>query len=105
MGALEIGANALLTRAGAMYHDVGKLKNPMYFIENQSSNLNPHDEIEFDESAEIINTFNEEVIAKLGPKTVKRSSDFKKVLLDLQFIPFYYIRVNTIFLSTLEQNS
>jgi len=54
MAALEIGANALLTRAGAVYHDVGKLKNPMYFIENQSSNLNPHDEIEFDESAEII---------------------------------------------------
>jgi cyclic-di-AMP phosphodiesterase PgpH len=54
MGALEIGANALLARAGAIYHDVGKLKNPMYFIENQSSNLNPHDEIEFDESAEII---------------------------------------------------
>tara|TARA_B110000003_G_scaffold275516_1_gene318375 strand:+ start:1065 stop:3170 length:2106 start_codon:yes stop_codon:yes gene_type:complete len=54
MAALEIGANALLTRAGAVYHDIGKLKNPMYFIENQSSNLNPHDEIEFDESAEII---------------------------------------------------
>jgi len=54
MGALEIGANALLTRAGAIYHDIGKLKNPIYFIENQSSNLNPHDEIEFDESAEII---------------------------------------------------
>ena len=54
MGALEIGANALLSRAGAIYHDVGKLKNPMYFIENQTSNLNPHDEIEFDESAEII---------------------------------------------------
>ena len=54
MGALEIGGNALLSRAGAIYHDVGKLKNPMYFIENQSSNLNPHDEIEFEESAEII---------------------------------------------------
>ena len=54
MGALEIGANAMLTRAGAIYHDIGKLLNPMYFIENQSSNLNPHDEIEFDESAEII---------------------------------------------------
>jgi len=54
MGALEIGASALLARAGAVYHDIGKLKNPMYFIENQSSNLNPHDEIEFDESAEII---------------------------------------------------
>ena len=54
MGALEIGANAMLTRAGAIYHDIGKLQNPMYFIENQSSNLNPHDEIKFDESAEII---------------------------------------------------
>ena len=54
MGALEVGANALLIRAGAIYHDIGKLKNPMYFIENQSNNLNPHDEIEFNESAEII---------------------------------------------------
>ncbi len=54
MGALEVGANALLIRAGAIYHDIGKLKNPMYFIENQSSDLNPHDDIEFDESAEII---------------------------------------------------
>ena len=54
MGALEIGANALLVRAGAIYHDIGKLKNPLFFIENQSSKFNPHDEIEFDESAQII---------------------------------------------------
>jgi len=54
MGALEVGANALLIRAGAIYHDIGKLKNPMYFIENQSSNLNPHDELSFNESAELI---------------------------------------------------
>ena len=53
-GVLAIGGNALLTRAGAIYHDIGKLKNPMYFIENQSSGLNPHDELSFDESAEII---------------------------------------------------
>jgi len=33
MGALEVGANALLARAGGLYHDIGKLKNPMYFIE------------------------------------------------------------------------
>ena len=44
----------ILIRAGAIYHDIGKLKNPMYFIENQSSNINPHDEIKFDKSAEII---------------------------------------------------
>ena len=54
MGALEVNANALLTRAGAIYHDIGKLRNPMYFIENQSSNINPHDDIKFHESAEII---------------------------------------------------
>ena len=54
MGALEVGANALLIRAGAIYHDIGKLKNPSYFIENQSSNFNPHDDIEFDKSASII---------------------------------------------------
>ena len=54
MGALEVGGNALLIRAGAIYHDIGKLNNPMYFIENQSSNINPHDDIEFDKSAEII---------------------------------------------------
>ena len=54
MGALEVSANALLARAGGLYHDIGKLKNPMYFIENQSSNLNPHDDLEFDESADII---------------------------------------------------
>ena len=54
MGALEIGANPLLARAGGIYHDIGKLKNPLYFIENQNANLNPHDDIEFEESAEII---------------------------------------------------
>ena len=54
MGALEVGANALLIRAGAIYHDIGKLKNPMYFIENQSSNINPHDRLDFAKSSEII---------------------------------------------------
>ena len=38
-----IGANSLLARVCAYYHDIGKLKNPEYFIENQGSNVNPHD--------------------------------------------------------------
>lgn len=38
----EIGANALLVRAGAMYHDIGKLKRPYFFIENQFGGDNPH---------------------------------------------------------------
>ncbi len=51
---IAIGGNSLLTRTGALYHDIGKMKNPMYFIENQSSGYNPHDEISYRESARII---------------------------------------------------
>jgi hypothetical protein len=49
----EVGANALLLKVGALFHDVGKLKNPEYFIENQSGN-NPHEDINNLESARII---------------------------------------------------
>ncbi len=48
-----IGANALLVKTGALYHDIGKLKNPQYFIENQKGK-NPHDALSADESAKII---------------------------------------------------
>ncbi len=50
----EIGGNALMARTGAMYHDVGKTKNPMYFIENQGVGNNPHDDLAYDESARLI---------------------------------------------------
>ncbi len=50
----EIGANALLIRVGALYHDIGKMANPTYFTENQSTGTNPHDELSPKESAEII---------------------------------------------------
>ncbi len=49
-----IGGNALLVRAGAMYHDIGKAENPMFFTENQNGSFNPHDELTFQESAHII---------------------------------------------------
>lgn len=49
-----IGGNALLVRTGALYHDVGKLVNTSYFIENQSGNSNPHEELTSEESANII---------------------------------------------------
>ena len=48
-----IGANTLLTRVGALYHDIGKIKNPVFFSENQS-NYNPHDNLEPVESKDII---------------------------------------------------
>ncbi len=50
----EIGANAMLVRVGGLYHDIGKMSNPTYFIENQSNNLNPHNELDPKESAQII---------------------------------------------------
>lgn len=49
----EIGGNTALARAGAYYHDVGKLRYPMYFGENQTGS-NPHDELAPEQSAKII---------------------------------------------------
>ncbi len=49
-----IGGNSLLVRTGALYHDIGKMEQPQYFIENQNSEINPHDELSYVESAEII---------------------------------------------------
>ncbi|TWI97633.1 hypothetical protein JN11_03456 [Mucilaginibacter frigoritolerans] len=50
----SIGGNALLVRAGALYHDIGKMENPLFFIENQSPGFNPHDKLSYQESAQII---------------------------------------------------
>jgi putative nucleotidyltransferase with HDIG domain len=50
----EIGANAMLVRVGALYHDVGKMEKPTYFTENQITNVNPHDDLPPRESAKII---------------------------------------------------
>lgn len=50
----EIGANAMLVRVGALYHDIGKMENPTYFSENQSTSVNSHDELSPKESAQII---------------------------------------------------
>lgn len=50
----DIGGNPLLVRAGALYHDVGKTYNPRYFIENQITGLNPHDELSYEESVGLI---------------------------------------------------
>lgn len=50
----EIGANSMLVRTGALYHDIGKMANPMYFIENQSTGVNPHNDLSPKDSARII---------------------------------------------------
>lgn len=50
----KVGGNPLLVRTGAMYHDIGKMKNPRFFIENMVGGVNPHEEMPYEESARII---------------------------------------------------
>lgn len=50
----RIGANAALVRTGALYHDIGKMINPVFFTENQSQGMNPHAGLSEKESARII---------------------------------------------------
>ena len=50
----KIGAKATLVRTGALYHDIGKMKNPAFFTENQQGGINPHDNLTEKESARII---------------------------------------------------
>jgi cyclic-di-AMP phosphodiesterase PgpH len=52
--ARAIDANPLLVRVGAYYHDVGKMKMPQYFIENQVRGRNPHDQLDPRRSAQIV---------------------------------------------------
>lgn len=52
--AFRIGANPLLVRTGALYHDIGKMHNPIYFIENLITENNPHQHLTNEESARII---------------------------------------------------
>ena len=52
--AIKVGANPLLARTGAMYHDIGKMKNPAFFTENQNKGNNPHQQLSFEDSARII---------------------------------------------------
>jgi len=50
----KIGGNSVLVRAGALYHDIGKVDNPQYFIENQNTATSPHDKLPYEQSAQII---------------------------------------------------
>lgn len=52
--AMEVGGNPLLVRIGALYHDIGKMNNPTYFVENQGAIANPHESLSPKESAATI---------------------------------------------------
>ncbi|MEG1414234.1 MAG: HDIG domain-containing protein [Mucinivorans sp.] len=74
--AKEIGANALLCRTGALYHDIGKMSNPYYFVENLTGVFNPHNDCTPAQSAEIVRTHVTDGVAtarkyKLPPRVVE----------------------------------
>lgn len=52
--AKKISANSLLVRTGALYHDIGKMKHPEFFTENQMGGKNPLSEIDFEEASRIV---------------------------------------------------
>jgi putative nucleotidyltransferase with HDIG domain len=54
VAATKVGANPQLIRTGAMYHDLGKMVNPHYFVENKIEGLDPHKGLSFEQSAAII---------------------------------------------------
>jgi cyclic-di-AMP phosphodiesterase PgpH len=72
-----IGADALLLRIGAYYHDVGKMMNPKFFIENQFNGENPHDVLEPRESARII------IKHVANGIRISRESGLPKIVVDL----------------------
>jgi cyclic-di-AMP phosphodiesterase PgpH len=71
-GCRAIGANALLARVGAYYHDIGKIAKPQYFVENQMKGRNPHDALGPDASARIIRNHVEEGLALAAQYNVPR---------------------------------
>ena len=74
----SIGADALLTRVGALFHDVGKAMNPMFFVENQQQDqLNTHEDLAPQESAKaIIDHVNEGIVLAHKHRLPRRIDDF-----------------------------
>lgn len=52
--AIRIGAKSQLVRTGALYHDIGKMENPAFFTENQSGSVNPHKNLNYEQSSQVV---------------------------------------------------
>ncbi len=89
--ASAIGANAMLVRVGALYHDIGKMNNPTYFTENQRSNVNPHDELTPKDSATtIINHVIEGIELARKNKLPDRIIDFIRTHHGTSMVYYFY---------------
>ena len=92
-GAAEaIGANALLARTGAMYHDVGKLRRPQYFRENQNGH-NIHDTLQPEESAGFIIAHQKDAMSYLS--RYRMPSEVKKIVAEhhgTTLVTYFYFK-------------
>ncbi|MEM9686921.1 MAG: HDIG domain-containing metalloprotein [Bacteroidota bacterium] len=87
----EIGANAMLIRVGALYHDIGKMRNPTYFTENQITGVNAHDALAPEESARIIiNHVTEGVEMARKNKLPERVIDFIRTHHGTSLVYYFY---------------
>lgn len=93
----RIGANSLLARVGALYHDIGKMLKPEYYVENQRAGVNPHDKLKPRMSALIIASH-----VKEGLEMAKEYNLPPRVL---QFIPTHHgtTRIEYFYRRALEQ--
>ena len=88
-----VGANAMLIRVGALYHDIGKMGAPTYFTENQVAGINPHDELDPAESAKIIiNHVTEGVEMAKKNKLPERVIDFIKTHHGNSLVYYFYVK-------------
>ena len=87
----EIGANALLVRVGALYHDIGKLNNSHFFSENQSGVVSPHDELSPKQSAQlIINHVKEGIVIAQKNNLPDRIIDFIRTHHGTSSVYYFY---------------
>ena len=87
----EIGANTLLVRVGALYHDIGKMNAPTYFSENQPGSVSPHEEMPPDQSAKIIiNHVAEGIDMAKKSKLPDRIIDFIRTHHGNSWVYFFY---------------
>jgi cyclic-di-AMP phosphodiesterase PgpH len=90
---LKIGGNPMLVRTGALYHDVGKIVNSNYFIENLMAGQNPHESLSYSESAaKIINHVREGVVFANKHKIPAQIVDFIKTHHGTSLAGFFYLK-------------
>ncbi len=90
---LKVGGNPMLVRTGAIYHDVGKILNSNYFIENQMAGQNPHESMSYEESAgKIINHVKEGIVFANKHKIPSAIVDFIETHHGTSLAGFFYTK-------------